>query len=121
MWHRIKDLWAHNRYLLLAFIAALGIAGFFGVRSVSEFIYWSDPAHRDQPLAGWMTPRYVARSYRLPREVVQTAFNIDTGGQGRRVSLYSLAAETGMTLDQMQAALDDAIAQWRAQDAGARP
>jgi len=115
MWHRITDLWAHNRALLLAFIAVLGVAGYFGTRSVADFIYWSDPAHFEQPLAGWMTPRYVGGSYQVPREVIQEAFEMTPGGQHRRVSLYSLAEENGMSLDEMQAKLDAAVAAWRAE------
>ncbi len=113
MWRRIKDLWVHNRYLLLAFVLVIGLAGLFGVRAVTQFIYWSDPAKQDQTLAGWMTPRYVARSYDVPPEVVLAALGIEKGPP-RRVSLESLAEAQGMSLAQMQARLQEAVALWRA-------
>ena len=112
MWHQVKDLWTHNRTLFVTFLVVVLLAGFFGGRAVNQFIYWSDPAKLNQPLAGWMTPRYVSRSYQVPPEVVQSAFELDT--PPRRMSLERLAAETGMSIDEMQSALDTAVAVWRA-------
>jgi hypothetical protein len=114
MWHRVNDLWQHNRKALMAFVAVLCLAGFFGVKSISQFIYWSDPQHQDQPLAGWMTPRYVAQSYRVPPEVVQSAFHLDTDAPPRRISLETLAGDNDMTMDEMQARVDMTVAAWRA-------
>ena len=114
MWHRVKDIWQHNRMALMAFVAVLCLAGFFGFKSVSQFIYWADPQHQDQTLAGWMTPRYVARSYNVPPEVVQAAFALDQDAPPRRISLDTLAAENNVTIDALQSDLDTAVAAWRA-------
>ncbi len=114
MWHRLKDLWQYNRRALLAFVAMLCLAGFFGAKSVSQFIYWSDPKHQDQPLAGWMTPRYVGQSYSIPPEVVQKAFGLTRDGPPRRISLDTLADELGISIQDMQAIIDTAVADWRA-------
>lgn len=119
MWYRLKDLWQHNRIALLAFVAILCLAGFFGVRSVSQFIYWADPRHQDQPLAGWMTPRYVGQSYSIPPEIVQQAFDIVEDGPPRRMTLDRIAAEQGITLDEMQARVEAAVQDWR--DTSQRP
>ena len=116
MWHRLKDLWTHNRYLLLAFVTAISLAGFFGARSISQFIYWADPAHQDQPLAGWMTPRYVGQSYDIPREVVLSVFALDPDAPPRRISLGTLASENGTDLATYQAILDEQVAAWRAEN-----
>ena len=117
MWHRVKDLWIHNRYLLIAFVTAVCLAGFFSVRTVSQFVYWADPARQDQSLASWMTPRYVGRSYDIPPEVVLDAFGLAQRDGPRRVSLETLASENGVTLEDMQAQLDAAVAAWRAEQA----
>lgn len=114
MWQRVKDLWEHNRLALIAFVVVVCLAGFFGVKSTMQLVYWSDPQHQDQDLAGWMTPRYVARSYDVPPEVVIAAFDLATDAPPRRVSLETLAAQEGVTLDVLQARLDTAIAAWRA-------
>jgi hypothetical protein len=115
MWHRIKDLWTHNRYLLIAFVVAISLSGFFSARAVSQFVYWADPAHQDQTLAGWMTPRYVGRSYDITPEVVQEAFNLLQDGAPRRVSLEKLSEEKGISLNEMQWQLDVVVARWRAE------
>jgi hypothetical protein len=93
MWLSIKDLWRHNRILLVAFVTALSLAGFFGVKAASQMIYWADPAHQDQTIAGWMTPRYVGQSYQVPPAVIE---------------------ENDMSMDEMQASVDEAVARWRA-------
>ena len=115
MWHRVKDLWTHNRYLLIAFTAAICLAGFFSVRTVGQFIYWSDPARQDQSLAGWMTPRYVAKSYDIPVGVVKEAFDLAQDDLPRRVSLGTLAAAKGMSIEELQDQLDATVAAWRAE------
>lgn len=114
MWHRIKDLWAHNRKLLIAFMVVICLAGFFGVRAAAQFIYWSNPDHQDQTLAGWMTPRYVSQSYNVPPQVVQSAFDMADDGPPRRVSLETLAAENGMSMEDLLQQIDDAVDAWRA-------
>jgi hypothetical protein len=116
MWHRVKDLWQHNRIALLAFLAVLCLSGFFGFKSVSQFIYWSDPQHQNQPLAGWMTPRYVAQSYQVPPMVVQEAFDLDPAAPPRRISLDSLAKESGQTIETLQSRVDTAVNAWRAEN-----
>ena len=98
----------------MAFVVALCTLGFFGARSLAATIYWMDPAHQDQPLAGWMTPRYVARSYKLPPEVLGEALFLVKGETPRRISLEALAAENDTTLDALQSRIDAAAAEWRA-------
>ncbi len=116
MWHRIKDLWAHNRSLLIAFLTVAVLSGYFGTRAVHQFIYWSDPAKQDQDLAGWMTPRYVGQSYQVPPDVVKSALQMDMDAPPRRISLDRLAAENGMSMQDMQSALEAAVAAWRAEN-----
>lgn len=116
MWHRLRLLWQHNRIALLAFLCALALAGFFGVRTTASAIYWADPAHSNQPLAGWMTPRYVAQSYRVPPEAVFGAFFVDPDAPRRRRSLDRIAADNGVTLDVLQDRVDAAVAAWRAEN-----
>ena len=113
MWHFLKDIWAHNRLALLAFVAVVAIAGYFGVRAAGQFIYWADPAHQDQPLAGWMTPRYVSRSYDVPPPVILDALEMDREAIPRRASLDTIAAEQDMTLDEMQLRVETAVTAWR--------
>ncbi|WP_342071231.1 hypothetical protein [Yoonia algicola] len=112
MWHRVKDLWTHNRLPFLAFVAILVLTCFFGMRTVSQSIYWADPARQNQTLAEWMTPRYVARSYAIPPEVVKAAWGLDADGPLRRASLETIAAEIGLPLEEMERRVTEAAAAW---------
>lgn len=113
MLHRIRDIWAHHKLALVVLLVVVTLAGVFGVRSVSQMMYWSNPAKLDQPLQGWMTPRYVGRSYDVPPEVVQQAFDLERPAVPRRMSLDAIAAEKGMSMTEMQSSLDAAVAEWR--------
>ncbi len=121
MWFRVKDIWEHNRLALLAFATMLCLAGFFGFKALSQYIYWADPRHQDQALAAWMTPRYIARSYSVPPEVIQTALQLDLAAPPRRISLETLAAERGITLAILQEQIDTAVSVWRSANPKAQP
>lgn len=47
----------------------------FTLRFVTHFTYWSDERHLHQPPAPWMTPHYIARSWGLNPETVETALD----------------------------------------------
>lgn len=104
----LKHLWAQHRLAFAAFVIALAALGYFSVKTTASMIYWMDPAHREQPLADWMTPRYVAQSYDLPRDIIEEVFFIERGDEPRRIRLSDIAAENNMTMDQMQARIDAA-------------
>jgi hypothetical protein len=93
---------------LLVFCLVIGAFGFFGFKTVSAAIYWADPAHQEEPLAGWMTPRYVARSYQLPPALLGEALFFNPEQAPRRVSLAEIAAQNAVTLDDLQARIDAA-------------
>ena len=97
-----------------AFVLALAVLCYFAVTTTASMIYWMDPAHQDQPLAGWMTPRYVSHSYKLPPEIVGSALTIVKGDMLKRQSLGAIALAKGMTLDDMQASIDAIAADFRA-------
>ncbi len=112
---RLAQLWAHHRIALLAFVVAIGALGFFGVRSLAATIYWMDPAHQEQRIKGWMTPRYVGQSYSIPRPVVEEALMFEKGSPLGRQRLSDIAAANGLTLDELQVRIDDATAAFRAE------
>lgn len=111
----LKHLWQTHRLALLAFAVALCALGYFGVRTTSSMIYWMDPAHQNQPLAGWMTPRYIGQSYGLPRDMVMDALMMDQDAPPRRVSLSEISEQSGMSMDALQARIDAATAQMNAE------
>lgn len=80
--------------LLVALLAAL----FFAARLTVYTIRWSDPARRDVPVAGWMTPGYVANSWEIPRDLVFETLGL---AEPRKITLEDLAAEKGMPLEKL--------------------
>lgn len=99
-----------NWPLIAAFGVALCATLFFAVRMAVSAIYWSDPDHRDQPLAAWMTPRYIAHSHRVPPDLVASVLGIDAENPPRRTTLKEIAAERGVPVRELIEALEAAIA-----------
>jgi hypothetical protein len=109
---------ARRRPLLsAAFVVALLLTLFFAVRLVVFSVIWSDPVRRNQPLAGWMTPGYVAHSWRVPPDVIATTLAPLTGDDFKGRSLSEIARQTDTPLPTLLAELEAAIAAHRVQPA----
>jgi hypothetical protein len=111
----MRRLWRRHRLLTIAFLLAGALTAYFAVRLAASWIYWNDPAHRDVEIAGWMTPRYVAHSWRLPPELVADALDLERRA-GRPLTLADIAAERGLTVEELAARLEAAAAAHRAAD-----
>ena len=111
---RVRHLWRHHRIGLLVFAVVIAMTGVFGVRTASQVIYWSDPSKQDQPLAGWMTPRYVARSYDVPPDVMIEALFDGRRPPKERMSIEGIAAAQGVDLATLQTRVDVAVTEFRA-------
>jgi len=96
-------------------IMAVGLVAlvWFGGHFVSDVLYFSDPAHREQPLAGWMSPRYVAKSWGLPPEVVADVMQLTP--DHRRITLDEVAARAGISLEELQRRVETAKAELEAE------
>lgn len=114
MLRRLRHLWRHHRLMTLVFAAGLAATLFFGVRTVVFAFYWTDPAHRDQPIEGWMPPNYVAMSYGLPPEVLAPLLGLDPQAPRGRITMEEIASARGMTLDELEALIVAAAAAHRA-------
>jgi hypothetical protein len=102
-------LWRHHRIALIGLGLALAVALVFAVRLTVFTIYWADPAHRQQPVAGWMTPGYIARSLDLPPEVIRAALPA-LPEAGTRPTLDQIAEGAGIPLPDVIAGIEAAIA-----------
>jgi hypothetical protein len=104
-------LWRHHRPAMIGLALAVAVALLFAVRLTVFTIYWSDPAHRDQRIEGWMTPGYVARSWEVEPEVIRAALPpMQETGPGARPTLDGIAASEGITLAELVARIETAIA-----------
>ncbi len=109
----MRRLWRDHKLLTIAFLLAGTLTTFFAVRLVASWIYWNDPAHRDLDIAGWMTPRYVAHSWRLPPEIL--AETLDLGPPaGSPPTIAELAAERGVTVEDLARQIEAAAEAHRA-------
>lgn len=105
MLNRLNLLWKNHKLLLLAFILAAAATLMFAVRLVVVTVYFSNPAHQNQPLEGWMTPRYLAYSYDLTADELEQVLGIDPTGVSR-IHLNNLLKDQGITLQELQSRLD---------------
>lgn len=112
MINAIKILWHRNKLLLIAFTIASLLTIVFAVRTVVFSIYWGDPDHQNQALALWMTPQYVAYSYKLDPEKVAAAFGLNPD-KHRRITVKEIIGSGGPTLEQMQSNINTLAAQPR--------
>lgn len=77
----------------MAFLGFLALALFFGVNA---FLKARDfRVAREQPVAAWMTPRYVAHSWDIPREDMMEILGLEPPSPGR-VTLEEIAAGKGI-------------------------
>lgn len=98
--------------MLTLFLAALIVAGLFGVRAVRHAAYWS--LHRDVPIHGWMTVTYVAHSYRVPSHVLYQALGIDPSRPHDKRPLRVIARDQNRPVEEIISELQQAIARERA-------
>lgn len=98
---------------MTAFALALLSTLFFGVNAAREAIYWADPRHVEQPIAGWMSPGYVGMSWDVPRNVMRDALALGPDEPGR-FPLQELADRRGVPLSEIIAQIETAIAAHRA-------
>ena len=99
----IRRIWQRNPILTLAFLLALGGSLFFATRAVNMAIVLANRA--EKPVAGWMTPRYIAQSYGLDRDDLgRILASVDDREDARR-PLYTLAADEGVPVADLIAAI----------------
>lgn len=92
----IRRIWQRNPILTLAFLLALAASLFFASRAVNMAIVLANRA--EKPVAGWMTPRYIARSYGLERDDLGRILLAVDDRDDARQPLYALAREQGVPL-----------------------
>lgn len=108
MTRALKRLWQQHRLAVIGFVLACAATVFFAVRFLVFTVYWSDPAHQNQPLEPWMTVSYVAQSWQVPPDQVLKALGLRQMPP-HRTSLRDLANDMGISqaalLDRLSSAL----------------
>jgi hypothetical protein len=101
-------LWRRHRWAMLGLGVAVAVALVFAVRLAVFAVYWSDPAHRAQPLAGWMTPGYIAHSHGVDRTLLREALEL---APGERPTLDEIARARGVPVEAVIAEVEALLAQ----------
>ena len=108
MIQRLKFAWSRHPILTIGFILALILTVLFAFRSTAFYFYWSDPEHFDQPVEGWMTPRYIVHSWQLTPEEVMDIIG-DGPMPSKRHTLEEIAEDRGIPLETLIANLTKAL------------
>jgi len=95
-------LWQTQKVAMLLMLLAILAMAFFGFRFIRVAVYFNDPAHIQQPLEPWMTPRYVGRSYRLPPEDVRAIMQLGPP-EGHPPTMEEVTHDMGISMDEMEA------------------
>ena len=112
--YRLGRIWRRHPVLGTLFPLALAVTLFFAVQSALNALYWADPAHRDQDIAGWMTPRYVAYSWHVPPEVMDAAIGDRPLLKGGKPTLLRIARAQGIPVADLIARVETASVALRA-------
>lgn len=112
----IRRLWsvAPTATVILAVSLA---AGLYFAGSTIHFLMTRPPIAPEQPVATWMTPRYVSHSWRVPRNVLFDAIDFPRPPPDGPMSLAQLADLRGVPVEQVIAEAEAAIAAHRALEA----
>lgn len=93
-----------RKWLIAGFVLAAALTLFFAVRAAMFAVFWLDP-HRDRhPVEPWMTPRYIVRTYDIPREVLAEALQLDEG-DNPKMPLETLAKEHAIPVETLVSAV----------------
>ncbi|MCC1492045.1 hypothetical protein [Cognatishimia sp. F0-27] len=110
---RLKQLWAAAPVATVILILSVGAAVVFGARATLFWIKRPPVAEREQAVAPWMTPRYVARSWGVPPAVIADAINAPRPPPDGPMSLRQLAEMRGIPTEQIIAETEAAIRDFR--------
>lgn len=107
-----RPVWRRHPILTLAFALAVVATLVFGFRAAkfALALHWRS----EQPVASWMTPRYIARTYGLDRDALARLIGTtDRDDLGQ--PLFAIAGEQGVPTADLIAAVQAAV---DAQDGG---
>jgi len=98
-----------RKVMLAGFAIAALLTAFFAVRAILFALFWMDTPPQTHPIEPWMTPRYIARTYDIPRDQMLGILGL-ASDETPRQPLDSLARNRGVPvqiyIDQIEALLE---------------
>ncbi|MAM60110.1 hypothetical protein [Maritimibacter sp. UBA3975] len=98
--------------LFAGFVLALVAVVLFTARTVHDAIRWDDYFGHEPEIAGWMTPRYIVRTWNVPPEILAEVLDIEPG-EAPRKTISELAVERGETPPELADRIETVIEAWR--------
>ncbi len=105
----IKRIWTVAPIATVLLALAIVASIYFGARSATHPMR----VEREQSVAAWMTPRYIARSWSIPPDVIQNALDVPQLRPNGPISLRQLAELRGVSVEQIIAEAEAAISAFR--------
>ena len=110
MLSRIKTFWRAAPFATVLLAVALFASTAFGIRTA---VFLFDPParfERHAPVAAWMTPRYVSRSWGLPPGTLWDALELPRDLPRGPIRLAEIAEEKGVSEAEIIALVESVIA-----------
>lgn len=113
----MRSLYRKHPVAMGVLTLALALMVFFAMRLTFAAVYWSQ--HRHEAVEGWMTVRYVARSWEVDPRAILALSGLDQTGldqtglppaQGKPVTLEDIAASQGLPVAEVIARVEAAVA-----------
>lgn len=109
MFKLIKRLWAAAPVATAVLLIATLFAAGFSVRLALHAWFWRTHPPREETIAPWMTPGYVAHRWHMPREEMIEAMDLPAAPSKKRMSLTEIADEMGIPEEALMQRVQTAI------------
>ena len=106
----LRHAWHAAPVATVVLIAALAATSLFAVRTTVFWVAGPPLAERQQAVAGWMTPRYVARSWGVPPRLLLEAIGAPMPPPDGPMTLAEIADLRGVPVGQVVREAEAAIA-----------
>ena len=114
----MRSAFRRHPVLVSAFALFTLLALFFAGRFASRVAYWT--THQNQTVAAWMTVGYIGHSWHLDPRAIDVAAGLPRPA-GHPLTLAEIAAERGVPVSEIIAAVEAAIAKLQAEKHGNKP
>ena len=103
--NRLVFILRRNPWWSLLFVVGACLTLGFAVKIMREPPPW-ERAGTIQPIAGWMTPRFVAHNFNVPRDALGDALGLPRGDETARMTIAEIAASQNRSEAALIAAIE---------------
>ncbi|PRX08673.1 hypothetical protein [Martelella mediterranea] len=115
----LRALWGRHRGLCIAFLATAFITLVFALQFIFSVFYWHNPENRNLELKGWMTLGHVAVVHDIPASELAEELDLAPDSRSRRMMLRQIARMKGISLDELEDEIAEALDEYEEEKADA--